>query len=42
MARWLNRVCGTNAFHPWNVGEVPDVDLARLAAAVEMEGEFGN
>jgi hypothetical protein len=38
-ARLLNVMCGTTAFHPWNVGALPDVDVMRLMQEVETERE---
>lgn len=41
MARLLNRVCGCGVFHIWNVGEVPDVDVRCLLAAMEIVEDVG-
>lgn len=36
----LNELCGTTAFHIWNVDEVPDVDVMRIAAIYEMKAQM--
>jgi hypothetical protein len=35
----VNRLCGTDAFHIWNIDEVPDVDIARLLKAYEAKAD---
>ena len=36
----LNRLCGTTAFHIWNVGEIPDVDVKVLMKTYQMQRDI--
>ena len=39
LARKLNEMHGCHSFHCWNVGDIPDVDLAILDAWASLDAQ---
>jgi hypothetical protein len=42
LARRLNEMMSTNAFHAWNVGKIPVDDLAEIDDWIRYERELNN
>ena len=37
LARVLNRLLGTTVLTPWNIGGIPDVDIAMVVESINLQ-----
>lgn len=40
LARYLNQMCGTNVWHPWNVDAIPNVEVKRITAILRARRDI--